>query len=135
MTALLTSVCLVSGNVAAQEQISKAPWKTQTDGAAWGRLRKAAALRTPWERPRGHQAGGGAGTGLGSGPPRLSSAGTLLSSVSPRLTEGCPGSPLTGHDVGGQPEVRPTTAVSGSRQTWDQTKRPCSGLFPQLGCS
>lgn len=44
MTALLTSICLVSGNVAAQEQISKAPWKTQMDGAAWGCLRKAAAL-------------------------------------------------------------------------------------------
>lgn len=65
MTALLTSVCLVSGNVAAQEQISKAPWKTQTDGAAWGRLRKAAALRDtlgetqgpPGWRRGGHWAG------------------------------------------------------------------------------
>lgn len=91
--------------------------------------------------PQGPQGGGGAGTGLGaleagSSPARLSSQAPLVSSESPHLAEGYPGSPLiTGHAVGGQPEVGPTTSVSGSRQTWDQTKRPCSGLFQQLGCS
>lgn len=61
MTALLTSVCLLSGNIAAQKQISKTPWKTQMDRGSLGTSKEAAALtETPGETqgPPGWTRGG-----------------------------------------------------------------------------